>query len=95
VAAALGELIQAQDAVARQRHLARHRHVAPADQPDIRDGEMGGPKGTGGDSRRAVPDATGDAVEAHGLKGLGAGHRRPDGSEPPGQHRFTQLWRAE
>jgi hypothetical protein len=29
----------------RQRHVTRHWHVAPADQPRIRDGVMGGRHG--------------------------------------------------
>jgi hypothetical protein len=33
--AKLGQLIQEEDAVVGQRHFAWHRHVAPADQPDI------------------------------------------------------------
>jgi hypothetical protein len=38
MAAALGQFIQAEHAVVGQRHLTRHRHVAPADQPRVRDG---------------------------------------------------------
>jgi hypothetical protein len=34
----LGQLIQREHAVVRQRHLARQQDRAPADQPDIRDG---------------------------------------------------------
>jgi hypothetical protein len=49
VAAALGECIQAAHAVVRQRHLARHRHVAPADQPGVRDRMVRGAKGAGHD----------------------------------------------
>jgi hypothetical protein len=41
MAAELGQFIQAEHAVMGQRHLARHRHVAPADQPHIGDGVMG------------------------------------------------------
>jgi hypothetical protein len=43
--AKLQPFIQAEDAVVRQRHLARHRHVAPTDQPDIGDGVMGARNG--------------------------------------------------
>jgi hypothetical protein len=45
--------------------------VAPTDQPDIRDGVMGGATRPGGDPRRAVARQTGDAVEACGLNGFG------------------------
>jgi hypothetical protein len=37
----LRQFIQEEDAVVRQRHVPRPRHVAPADQPDIRDGVLG------------------------------------------------------
>ena len=45
MAAALGQFIQEEHAVVGQRHFARHRHVAPADQARIRDGVVG--RGTG------------------------------------------------
>jgi hypothetical protein len=47
LAAARGPCIQAAHAVVGQRHLARRRHVAPADQPHVGDGVMGG-RSTGG-----------------------------------------------
>jgi hypothetical protein len=47
MAAELGQFIQEAHAVVGQRHLARHRHLAAADQPHIRDGMMGGAKGAG------------------------------------------------
>jgi hypothetical protein len=37
-AAALGPFIQEEQAVVGRRHLARPRHMAPADQPGVRDG---------------------------------------------------------
>jgi hypothetical protein len=37
MAAELGQFIQEEHAMVGQRHFARHRHVAPADQPRIRD----------------------------------------------------------
>jgi hypothetical protein len=45
--AALGPFIQEQDAVMGQRHVARHRHMAPADQPHIGDRVVGGAKRAG------------------------------------------------
>ena len=41
MASKLGSLIQEEHAMVGQRHLARHRHAAPADQPRIRDGMVG------------------------------------------------------
>jgi hypothetical protein len=95
MAAELRELIQEAHAVVGQRHVARHRHVASADQPRIRDGVEGRATRAGGDDSGAGARAAGDAVDTRGLKGLGAGHRRPYGGESAGQHRFTQLWSAE
>jgi hypothetical protein len=37
----------------------------------------------------------GDTVDARGLNGLGEGHRRQDGGEPPGQHRLARPWRTK
>jgi hypothetical protein len=71
VAAELRPFIQKKDAVVRQRHVARQRHLAPADQPDIRDGVMRGTTRMGRDQGGAVAGAAGDAVEVRGLDGLG------------------------
>ena len=49
MAAKLGPFIQEEHAIVGQRHLARHRHVAPADQPCIRDGMVGDAKGASRD----------------------------------------------
>jgi hypothetical protein len=95
MAAKFGELIQEQDAVMGQRHVARHRHVAPTDQSRIRDGVMGDPKWAGGDQRGAVAGEAGNAVDVRGLEGFGEGHGRLDGGEPPAQHRFPRARRAE
>src|SRR5215813_8643821 len=85
--ATLRQLIQAEDAVVRQRHLARHRHVGSADQPHIRDRMMESAKRTGRHQGGAVAREAGDAMDACGLKGFGQGHRRQDSGEPAGQHR--------
>jgi hypothetical protein len=42
MAAELGPFIQEEHAMVGQRHVTRHRHVAPADQPRIRDGVVRG-----------------------------------------------------
>ena len=95
IAAELGEFIQEEHAVMGQRHFARHGHLAPTDQPCIRDGVVRSATRTGRDQRRAVADEAGDAVDARGLNGLGEGHRRQHGGEPPGQHRLARPRRAE
>jgi hypothetical protein len=48
-ALALEHLIQQQETMVRQRHVTRHRHVAPADQSRIREGLVGRAKGSGRD----------------------------------------------
>jgi hypothetical protein len=42
MAPALWPFTQAAHALVRPRHFLRHRHVAPADQPNIGDGVVGG-----------------------------------------------------
>jgi hypothetical protein len=42
MAAALRQLIQNEHAMVRPRYVAGHGHLAPADQPHIRDGVIGG-----------------------------------------------------
>ena len=95
MAAKLGQFIQEEDAVMGQRHFAWHWHVAPADQPRIRDGVVGRATRAGRDQRRAVAGEARDAVDTRGLKGLGEGHRRQNGGEPAGQHRLTRPERAK
>jgi hypothetical protein len=75
--------------------VAGHRHVAPADQPRIRDGMMGGATRAGRDQRRAVARQAGDAVDTRGLDRFGQGHRRQDGGKAPCQHRLARPRRAE
>jgi hypothetical protein len=86
MAAKLGQFIQEEHAIVGQRHLAEHRDVAAADQPRIRDSLVGRTSRAGCHQRRAVPGKAGDAVNAGDLNGLGEGHRRQDGGEPPCQH---------
>src|SRR5262245_16803348 len=84
--ATLRPCIQAEDAVMGQRHLARPRHLAPADPPDVRDGVMGGTTRPRGDQRRIVAGEAGDAVDTRGLDGFGEGRGWEDGGEPALQH---------
>jgi hypothetical protein len=83
MAAELGPCIQEEHTMVGQRHLARHGHMAPADQPDVRGGVLGGAEGASRDPRRAGAGATGDAVDTRGLDGFGQGHHRQDGGAPP------------
>jgi len=83
MAAALGQCIQEEPAMVGQRHVARHRHVAPADQPYIRNGVMGGATRAGRDQCGAVAGEASDTMDTRVLNGLREGHRWQDGGEPP------------
>jgi hypothetical protein len=79
MAAELGQFIQEEDAVVGQRHLARPRHVAPADLPDIGDGVMGGATRARGDHRGPRAGAAGATVEARRFDGFREGQVGQDG----------------
>jgi hypothetical protein len=82
VAAELGPCIQAAHAMVGQRHLARHRHLAATDQPDIRDGVMRSATREGRDPRRTGACQAVDAVDARCGEGFGrsiAGRRVVNG----------------
>jgi hypothetical protein len=68
MAVALGQFIQEEHAMEGQRHIARLRHVAAGDQPDIGDGMMRRATRSGRDQRRAVAGEARDTVEARGLR---------------------------
>jgi hypothetical protein len=76
MAAALGEFIQKAHAVVGQGHVARHRHLTPAEQPHIREEMVGRATRAGRDHHRAVAGEAGGAVDARGLKGFSQRHRR-------------------
>jgi hypothetical protein len=59
----LREFVQEAHARVRQRHLARQRDWAAADQPHIRDGLMRGAKWPAGDQGRAPIGQAGDVRE--------------------------------
>jgi hypothetical protein len=76
MAPALRQLIQAAHAMVRQRHLPRQGHLAPTDQPHVRDRLRRGATRAGRDQRRAGAGEASDAVEARGLDGFGQAHGR-------------------
>ena len=76
VAAALGQFIQEQHAIVCQRHLARHRHLTPADQPHVGDRVMRGTARADRDEGGAGAGEAGDAVDAGWSRGLRAGSCR-------------------
>jgi hypothetical protein len=55
VACALGQFVQKEHAVVRQRHLPGHRHLPAANQPDIREGVVTDAKGVRGDQGGGPP----------------------------------------
>jgi hypothetical protein len=67
--AELGQCVQKEHAMVGPQHLTRHWHVAPADQPYIRDSVLRGPTRAGRDQRRAVAGEARDAVDPRGLNG--------------------------
>jgi hypothetical protein len=86
LAAARRPFIRKGDPVVCQRHLAGHRHLAPVDQPHIRDRVVWGATGARRDERRAVAGEAGDTMDAGGFDGLREGHIRQDGGESARQH---------
>jgi hypothetical protein len=90
-----GRAIQKAHAPMVPRQLARHRHLAAADQPRIGNGLVGGATRPGGDDGAADASAAGDAVDAGGVEGLGQGHVGEDRRQAPGQHRFPRPRRPE
>ena len=82
----LGQPIQEQDAMMRQRDLPRHGQLAAADQAHIGDGVAGSAERAGGDDSGAPDGTAGDALDAQGIEGFGRGHRRQDGGEATRQH---------
>jgi len=95
VACALGQLIQEAHAVTRPRPLAGPRHLAAADQADVRAGVVGGATGAGGDPGGAGAGAAGDAGEAGGLEGFGPRPGRQEGGAPVRQPRRARLRAAQ
>jgi hypothetical protein len=89
VAAKLRELIEKHDTMVRQRHLAWHGHLAPTDQPDVRNGVVRSAKRARHDAGGAVAGKAGHAVDARGVERFGQGHIRQDGGEPTRQHRLA------
>jgi hypothetical protein len=95
-----GEFVEAEDAMMGQRHLARHGHLAAADQSHIGNGLVGGATRPGGDEGGAPPGAAGDAREAGGFEGLSQGHAGENGGEAarqprcagPGGRRSSEVW---
>jgi hypothetical protein len=74
MAAKLGQFIQEAHAMVGQRHVTRHRHVAPADPPRSRERVVGRATRAGRDPRRAVAGEARHAVDARDLDGLSQAH---------------------
>jgi hypothetical protein len=86
MAPALGQLIQEQDTVVRQRHLPRHGQLAAADQTHLGDGVVGGPEGARGDEGGASTGQASDARDAGGLPRVRPARRRQEEGEAMCQH---------
>jgi hypothetical protein len=70
------------------RPLARPGYLAPADQPPIGHGMVGGATRPGGDDGGAPPGKAGDAVDARGLQRFGETHRWQHSGQPARQPRL-------
>jgi hypothetical protein len=91
----LGKLIEEEDAVVGQRHLAPQGHLAAADTPHIGNGLVGSAKGSHGDKGGAPPRKAADAMEAGGLDGFGQGHLGEDRRQASGQPRLPRHRRPQ
>jgi hypothetical protein len=90
MAAALRKLIETHNPVVRQRYLAWHGHLAPTDQPDVRNGVVRSAKGARGDHGGADAGQASHAMDARGLQCFGQAQRRQDGGQPPRQPRCSR-----
>ena len=81
MAAELRPFIQKENVVVRQRHFARHGHLAAPDQPRVRHRLMGGATRAGRDQGRAIAGAAGDAMDAGGFNGLCQRQHRQTGAQ--------------
>jgi hypothetical protein len=86
VAFELGPLVEAQEAVVRQRHLTGHGHLTTADHADVGNGMVRRAKGTRGDDGGVAAGPAGDTVGASGVQDFGQRHGWQDSGEPTGQY---------
>jgi hypothetical protein len=77
--------IQEKNAVVRQRHVARARHLSPTDHPPSPDGVVAAQKGRV--EGRGSSGETGDAMNADSVDGFGRGHVGEGRRQASGQHR--------
>jgi hypothetical protein len=91
----LGQLIQEQDAVVRQRHLTGHGQLTTADHADIGNGMVRRAKGTRGDDGGVAAGPAGDTVGASGVQDFGQRHGWQDSGEPTGQDRYAFFCRPQ
>jgi hypothetical protein len=87
VAFELGPLVEAQEAVVRQRHLTGHGHLTTADHADVSNGMEWGAKGTGRGEGSAITGEAGDARDAGGLPRCRQAQRWQEGGGAPRQPR--------
>jgi hypothetical protein len=96
VAAEFGEFVEEEDAVVGDADFAGGGNDAAADEADVGDGVVGGAEGARGDEAvRGVEQEAADAVDLGGFDGFLQGHRRDDGRDALGEHRFAGAGRAD
>ena len=95
VAAELGQLVEEEHAVVRQRHLAGPRDGAAADQAGVGDGVVRRAERPGRDERPVRARSAADRVDPRRLERLVERQRRQDGRQPLGEHRLARAGRAD
>src|SRR6185369_9319243 len=91
----LGEFVQKKYPIMSKRDLAGFRGIAPADQSDVGYCVVWRPERSLRDKRPLPIEQPHDAVDLSGLDGLGKGHLRQNGRQPPGEHGLARPRRAE
>jgi hypothetical protein len=89
--AKLGELVEKQDSVVRETHLAGARSVAAADETGLADGVVRRAEGAQRDDSLVGGEQPGDAVDRGRLHGFFEAERREHARQKPREHRLAQA----
>ena len=95
VAGKLGQLVEEEQAVVRERDLAGARHDAAADEAGVGDGVVRRAEGPLRDQAGAGIEHAGDGVNLGGLERFVEGERGEDRRQALGQHGFAGAGRAD
>ena len=95
VAGKLGQLVEKEQAVVRQRDFAGARHDAAADEAGVGDGVVRRAEGALRDQARAGFENAGDGVNLGGFERFFEGERGEDRRQALGEHGFAGAGRAD